>query len=148
MRPLATILLLFATSLGLAGCAPLIAGGAATGTSVANDRRSAGTVLDDTLIKLKAEAAIAAHHSLKRSTHIDPTCIDGVVLLTGEARTRGDLDRILTIVRTLSGVRKVINQIRIATPSTFAARLDDSWITLRVKAVFWRTVRGTTGRYP
>ncbi|MDA8389812.1 MAG: BON domain-containing protein [Gammaproteobacteria bacterium] len=134
MRRLATILLLATATFGVGGCAPLVVGGTATATSVADDKRSVGTVVDDTLIKLRAEAAISAHRALKDNTHIDATSINGVVLLTGEARTRGDLDRVLTIVRTLGGVRKIINQIRVAPPSPFAARLDDSWITLRVKA--------------
>ncbi len=133
MLRLATILLLIVGALGVTGCAPLVVGGAAAGTAVANDKRSLGTVVDDSVIKMKAEAAITARPALKENTHVDATSINRIVLLTGEARTRGDLDRVLTIVRTIPGVRKVINQIRVAPPSSFGARLTDTWITVRVK---------------
>jgi osmotically-inducible protein OsmY len=37
----------------LQGCAAAVVGGAATGTSVAHDRRSAGTMMDDEVIEMK-----------------------------------------------------------------------------------------------
>lgn len=116
-----------------AGCAPLVVGGTVAGASVANDHRTAGTVIDDALITLEAEAAIRARRTLYRQTHVDVTSVNGVVLLTGETPTRADRDRILTLVRHINGVRKIIDQLRIAPPSSFGARLGDSWITLRVK---------------
>lgn len=117
----------------LGGCAPLLVGGAAAGASVANDKRSVGSVVNDTLIKLRIEALIRAHRHLRYQTHIDVTSVNGLVLLTGEARSVQTRDGVLAIARTIHGVRKIINQIRIAPPSSFAMRLDDSWITTRVK---------------
>lgn len=130
-------LALIAAILAGVGCAPLLVGGVATSASVINDRRPAGTVVNDALIKLEAEAAIRAHRTLRHETHVDVTSVNGVVLLTGEARTDSDRDQVLTLVRNIDGVRKIIDQLRIAPPSPFSARLNDSWITLRVKAALF-----------
>ena len=122
-----------ALALALAACAPLLVGGAATGASIASGR-SAGTVVGDTLIKFRAEALIAAHKNLHRATHVDVTCVHGLVLLTGEADNVQDRARILRLVRRIHGIRRIIDQLRLTPPSSFAARLADSWITLRVKS--------------
>lgn len=123
-----------AVVLALAGCTPLLVGGAATGASIANGHRSLGTVVSDTFIKFRAEALIAAHKNLHRATHVDVTSEDGLVLLTGEAGNVQNRDRILRLVRGIDGIRRIVDQLRLAPPSSFAARLADSWITLRVKS--------------
>ncbi|MHB8254689.1 MAG: BON domain-containing protein [Acidiferrobacter sp.] len=123
-----------ATILGLAGCTPLFVGGTAAGASVIDDRRSMGAVVNDTFIKLRAEAIISADKNLRHDTHVDITSVNGLVLLTGEAGNTTERDKILTIIRNISGVQKIINQLRLAPPSSFASRLADSWITLRVKS--------------
>lgn len=119
----------------LVGCTPLLLGGTATSASIADDHRSVGTIVNDTWIKLRAEALIAADKPLHRASHVDVTSVDGLVLLTGEAARIADRNKILTIVRHIKGVRRIVDQVRIAPPSSFGARLVDSWITLRVKSV-------------
>lgn len=123
-----------ATVLILSGCTPLVIGTTAAGASVANDRRSVGSVVDDTLIKFRAEALISAHRRLHRETHVDVTSVNGLVLLTGEANNIQDRNKILKMVRNITGVRRVVDQLRLAPPSSFSSRLADSWITLRVKS--------------
>ncbi len=123
-----------ASVLVLNGCAPLLIGGTATGASLAADRRPVHTVVDDAFIKLRIEALIAAHKTLHRRTHVDVTSVNGLVLLTGEAQTPADRDRVLTLARRVPGVRRLVDQLRVAAPSSFGARLADSWVTLRVKA--------------
>jgi len=123
-----------ATILTLTGCAPLVVGGTATGAAVIDDHRSVGAVVNDTLIKLQAEALISRNKPLHHETHVDVTSVNGLVLLTGEAENIAERNDILTIVRNISGIRRIVNQLRIAPPSSFPSRLADSWITLRVKS--------------
>ncbi len=120
--------------LALVGCTPLVVGGAATGASIVNGHRSAAAVVNDTLIKFRAEALISARKNLRHDTHVDVTSVNGLVLLTGEAGNTQDQARVLRLVRSLHGVRRIVNQLRLAPPSSFASRLADSWITLRVKS--------------
>ncbi|HUW99203.1 MAG TPA: BON domain-containing protein [Acidiferrobacter sp.] len=121
-------------ALALAGCTPLLIGGTATGAAVIGDQRSVGVVVDDTLIELQIEAVIAENKPLHRETHVEVMSVNGLVLLTGEAGTIAERNDVLTIVRKINGVRRIVNQLRIAPPSSFTARLADSWITLRVKS--------------
>lgn len=122
------------TFLLITGCTPLLLGGTATSASIADDHRSVGAVVNDAWIKLRAEALIAADKPLHRASHVDVTSVDGLVLLTGEAARIADRNKILTIVRGIEGVRRIVDQLRIAPPSSFGARLTDSWVTLRVKS--------------
>ncbi len=122
------------TFLLLTSCTPLLLGGTATSASIADDHRSVGTVVNDAWIKLRAEALITADKPLHRASHVDVTSVDGLVLLTGETAQIADRNKILTIVRGIKGIRRIIDQLRIAPPSSFGARLADSWITLRVKS--------------
>ncbi len=122
------------TLLLLVSCTPLVLGGTATSASIADDHRSVGAVVNDAWIKLRAEALIAADKRLHHASHIDVTSVDGLVLLTGEAARIEDRNKVLTIVRRIKGIRRIVDQLRIAPPSSFGARLADSWITLRVKS--------------
>ena len=66
------------------GCNPtgILASGGATTMVIAEDDRSAGTVIDDATIKLKISAKfIASKQNL--FLNIDSTVIEGRVLLTG-----------------------------------------------------------------
>jgi len=114
-------------------CAPAVVAGAATGVVVASDRRTAGAFLDDQTIELKAKSAIAEDKALNVDTHINYTSMNGILLLTGEAKTAADRDQVLAKVRTVQGIRRIVNEIRIAPNSSFGSRSHDSWITTKVK---------------
>lgn len=123
------------TVLAGTGCAPLIvATGAATAVTVAQDRRTVGAFVDDEIIELKATSAINQDDELKREAHINVTSLNGIVLLTGEAPTIELRDRVLTKVRGVTGVRRTVNEIRVAAASPFSQRSRDSWLTGKVKS--------------
>lgn len=122
--------------LGLAvhGCGPAFV--AATGTAVmaANDRRTTSTIYQDESVERHIGREIGGRFG--SLTHVNVTPYNRVVLLTGEVpdeRTRAEVEG---IVRNIANVRGVINEIRIAPPSSLAARANDSLITSRVKARF------------
>lgn len=121
---------------GLQGCVMLAAGGA--GAAVANDRRSAGALVDDQTIELKISKSINEDAELKNRTHINATSFNGVVLLTGEAPTAALRDRVVDIARNTEKVRRVHNEIVIAEPSGAKARSLDTWITTKVKGRLFR----------
>jgi osmotically-inducible protein OsmY len=124
---------LLATAWVVSGCAPLIIAGGATAVAVAHDRRTTGALVDDQLIEMKAAAAIAGDHELNDKTHVNVTSVNGIVLLTGETPTTEMRDRVLAAVRAVPGVRRTVDDLRIAEPSAFRDRSDDTWITSKVK---------------
>ena len=66
----------------LGGCAALFVGGTAMGVSVAHDRRTTGSVVDDQTIELKLYDLFM--RTLPPGNRIATTSYNGAVLLTGE----------------------------------------------------------------
>lgn len=116
------------------GCAPLVVAGAGTAAVAAHDRRSVGAFIDDSSIELQVRTAIDADEAMKRDTHINATSVNGIVLLSGEAASSELRDRVVAKVREIGSIRRIVNEIRIASPSSIGSRTHDTWITTKVKA--------------
>lgn len=117
----------------LNGCAAVAVTGVAAGASVATDKRTTGTVIEDQAIELKASESIFSDKELRESSHVNFTSFNTVVLVTGEAPTEAMRDRIIDIVRNIEKVTSVHNEMTIAAPSSFMSRSSDSVITSKVK---------------
>ncbi|WP_341502907.1 division/outer membrane stress-associated lipid-binding lipoprotein [Gallaecimonas sp. GXIMD4217] len=124
---------LLATCLLLEGCAAAVVAGAAGTAVVANDRRTVGAQLDDESIELKISGLIAGDPTLRKQTHITAVSMDGEVLLVGQAPGEQLRSQILNGVRTIPGVRKIHNQIRLMTPTRMGTRTHDTWLTSVIK---------------
>lgn len=128
IKPLAAAALITAT---LAGCAPIILGGAATGALVATDRRSVGAQTEDREIQVKAEANIA--NNLPDQAHVNVTSFNRRVLLTGEVPNDASKQRAVEIVKEISNVRGIVDELAVQGASSFGSRSNDAWITSKVK---------------
>lgn len=137
---------LLTISLLATACAPLVVAGAGAGSVAASDRRSVGAFVDDAGIELRAKALATADDTLKAGTHINVTSVNGIVLLSGEARTAELRARVLADVRAIPSIRRVVNELRIAPPSSAGARTHDTWITTKVKSKFLVTRDLSAGR--
>ncbi len=116
------------------GCAPLVAGGAvATSVIVAKDPRTAGTIIDDKGIQMKAGNDLYEDEMLGDQVHINVASYNGVVLLTGETPTAEMRARAEQIVSEVDKVRRVHNEITVAAPSSGLTRSSDTLITTKVK---------------
>ena len=120
----------------LSGCALLAATGVAAGTGVAvsEDRRTAGTMVQDETIEFKSNRRIK--EKFGRKVHVDVTSFNQRVLLTGEAASARVKNEIEDIVRTVEGVRDVTNKIAVGEVRPLTARSQDALITPKVKARF------------
>ncbi len=132
-KQLAVLLVAGVCAAVLPGCAGLIIGGAATGVAVVHDQRTAGTVLEDESIEIKAVRALRDDRVLDAQSHFNVTSYDNIVLLTGETASPELRARAEKIVAAVEKVRNVHNEVRIAEPSTFMARSVDTAITTAVK---------------
>lgn len=118
----------------LPGCVPLLVTGAATGASMVHDQRSAGAVIDDQGIEIKAATSLRTDAQLREEAHLSVTSYNGIVLVTGEAPTADLRERATDIVRNIDKVRTVHNELIIAAPSSLMARSSDTLLTGKVKA--------------
>lgn len=137
-------LLLLAASLALLqGCAAVVGTGAmgaagVAGVATATDRRSAGTVVDDEVIELKALAALRRNDDIAPNSHINATSYNGVLLLTGETLNEDTRRQITQLVENIDKVRRIHNELAIAAPSSMLSRSSDSVITAKIKTALGR----------
>lgn len=115
----------------LAGCAPVVVGGAAAGGAMASDRRTSGAYVEDQAIELKAETRIA--NQLGDKVHINVTSFNRNVLLTGEARDEESRKKAETIIKGLENVRSVTNEVVVGMISAMSGRASDTYLTSKVK---------------
>ena len=119
--------------LALQGCVAAVATTGATGAAVAYDQRTAGTIIEDQAIELKASQAFYSDKEIDENAHVNVTSYNTVVLVTGEAPTEELINRIIELVRNIPKVSHVYNELTLAAPSSFTSRSSDSLITARVK---------------
>nr|VFK10724.1 MAG: Osmotically-inducible protein OsmY, contains BON domain [Candidatus Kentron sp. LPFa] len=120
--------------LSLQGCAVVTAVGAGTsGVAVIHDRRTPGTLIDDQIIEVKAVSRLHADEDLSEQSHIDVTCFNSIVLLSGEAPSDSLRNRAEEIVKAIPKVKAVHNEIAVVAPSSALSRSGDTWITGKVK---------------
>jgi osmotically-inducible protein OsmY len=118
----------------MAGCAPLIVGGAVIGSGlVATDRRTTGTQIEDEGIELKAGARV---RDLATLGQVSVTSYNRLVLITGEVPGDAEKAAVEKAVRGIENVRNVVNEVVIAANSPIGSRTRDSYIGTKVKATF------------
>ena len=117
----------------LAGCAPLIVGGAVVGGAmVATDRRTSGSQVDDEVIELKAKGRMG--EALGDRASVSTTSYNRLVLLTGEVPNDADKLTAEQVVARVDNVQSVVNELRVGPLHTFGERTKDVYITTKVKA--------------
>jgi osmotically-inducible protein OsmY len=117
----------------LQGCIAAAAGGAATGASIATDRRTTGTIVDDQSIELKATYALSQHKELWKASHISVICYNNVLLLVGQTPVEAYKQEAEEAVSDIAKIRQIHNEITITEPASLGTRSNDSWITTQVK---------------
>lgn len=78
-----------------------------------SDRSKPKAFVKDSAITTKVKSKLAAEHpSSLVKIHVD-TDADGVVYLSGSARTQADIDKAVSIARETEGVKSVVNDVKI-----------------------------------
>jgi len=134
LRLLAATLATAAALGALAGCAPLLVGGAMLGgTMMYGDRRTSGTQVEDQAIELKAASRV---RELALPANVNVTSYNRLVLITGEVPREADKVAVEQVVTKVEAVRSVVNDLAIGEPSGVGSRASDSVISGKVKASF------------
>lgn len=117
------------------GCSTIATGGAeVTGLALLHDRRSSKSILIDERIEINSSIKLNLQKDTRSQCHWNVISYNQTVLVTGEAPTEGLRSKIISIVRTIPGVKLVHNEIKIANPSSFTTRTHDTIITTAVKS--------------
>jgi osmotically-inducible protein OsmY len=115
----------------LPGCAFMA--GAAGGVAIGNDSRSPGTILEDETIENTATRLIYQDKQLENKIHVNVTSYNHVMLITGEVLSKALRERVIDIVRNVKNVRRVHNELAIASLASFESRSNDTLITSKIK---------------
>jgi osmotically-inducible protein OsmY len=126
------ILLLAVSASILTACFPVIMGGAVMGGMVATDRRTAGAVVEDQGIELRAQSRI--RENVGDRAHVNVVSYNRQVLLTGEVPSAQDKQLVEQIVSRVDNVSNIVNDLAVLGKSTLPQRSSDALVTGRVKA--------------
>ncbi len=127
-----------ATSLILTGCGAAVIGGAAYGGyKGATDKRSIGTMVDDSVISTTVKSKMIADEFVK-ARHIDVDVLKGVVYLIGVVDSSSQKRMAADIARGVEGVQRVENQLLVGR-TTAGQVFDDTVLTSKIKTELLKT---------
>jgi osmotically-inducible protein OsmY len=119
----------------LAGCAPLVVGGAVVGTTMmVTDRRTSGAQIEDQAIELKAMNRV--REAIGDRGRVGATSYNRLVLLTGEVPGDADKAAAEQAVQRVENVRAVVNELAVLGASSLTSRSNDLILEGKVKASF------------
>ena len=118
----------------LSACVPVVVGGAAAGGAMVSDRRTSGIYVEDENIELKALKMIETN--LGSTAHVNVTSYNRNVLLTGEAPSAEAKSKAETMIKTITNIRGITNEIVVGEKSTISSRSNDAYLTTKVKTQF------------
>jgi len=136
-RPALTIASILAPILLLGGCgAPMVVGtaGVAGSGTVAVDKRTLGTMVEDESIEWKVRAAIN-EAGLQQDDHhnVKVTSFNRIVLLTGQVPDEAAKGKAAAEAGRVDQVRGVHNELVVRPPTKLSRRSADAVVTGRVK---------------
>ncbi len=132
------ILLLIPFLQGCLGTAALLAG-ATTSVYVAQDRRTAGTIVEDNAIEFKINKSLVADKNLYQNSSVSVLSFNGLVLLTGQANSEQVRNEIDKLANSVAKVRKVYNEVSISPLTSFSEKASDAWVTTKIRGEMLRT---------
>jgi len=107
----------------LAGCAPR------------EQRRSAGTILDDQTKETRAIDALFSRDEFDNDDHIKLEVHNATLLLAGETKSEANKSLATELTSQLRGISRVVNELEVMPAGTASDRLNNTYITAKVNSV-------------
>ena len=117
----------------LSGCAAVVVGAGTTGATVAHDRRTTGTYVEDKAILLKALQMRSQDETLQKNSNISIEVYNLQILLTGQALDADIVARFRDRLTQIDRVRHVYNEVTVGAEGTWSEAAADTYLTSRVK---------------
>jgi osmotically-inducible protein OsmY len=117
----------------LSGCAAVVVGAGTTGATVAHDRRTTGTYVEDKAILLKALQMRSQDETLQKNSNISIEVYNLQILLTGQALDADTVTRFRDQLTQIDRVRHVYNEVTVGAEGTWSEAAADTYLTSRVK---------------
>ena len=123
----------------LSSCAPIVQGAAAvsTVTTMSNDRRTMGEMIDDKTLHANINSIIAKDSMLEEA-HINVSIFNQSVLITGEAPDENSREYLESIIKSKSSkIKQLINEVEVMPNSSYLDRAKDGVITVQIETLFF-----------
>lgn len=118
----------------LHGCVPVVVAGAGGAVMMSEDRRTAGTIVDDQTIESRARSRIEDKYDDR--VHVDLASYNRFILLVGEVPDQQTKDDIGAMALGVENVRNVQNELIIGPNTSGSTHANDAYLTSKVKARF------------
>ncbi|MFT6835869.1 MAG: osmotically-inducible protein OsmY [Francisellaceae bacterium] len=126
----------FSLAVLLPGCTAVVIGGVGAagvaGANIGGSSVSLDTSADDTKIKASAISIINKYQQQQKSTNIEVTVFNHILLISGQVANKKIQTNITSEMAKISGVSKVFDQLTIGPPATLSDYTQDSWITTKI----------------
>ncbi|MEM8562288.1 MAG: BON domain-containing protein [Pseudomonadota bacterium] len=104
--------------------------------------RTIAQQIEDESIETKAQVNLHAANAAFHNSNLAVVSYNGYVLLAGQVATSELKNQATDVVKQIRGVRRIYNELEIASPSSMMTRSSDTWITTKVKT--WLLGRSDT----
>ena len=113
----------------------LVLAGCSTAVPLTDDRgkRTLGTSIDDVMVESRASSNIKSVNEQLSKANIEVTSFNGVVLLTGQVPSEDAKRQAEEAIDGVRNVRNVHNELEVAGPTSIPSRLNDSYLSTKVK---------------
>jgi osmotically-inducible protein OsmY len=126
--------LYIALSLLLSGCGSMLATFESNTIQDDPGERTMAQQLADESIETKSIVNIHAANEAFDNAHLVVVSYNGYVLLAGQVISEQLKTQATDVVRQIRGVRRIYNELEVASPSSGMTRTSDTWITTKVKS--------------
>lgn len=117
------LVLLCLTMAFLSACAPR------------DQRRSAGTVLDDQTLEAQAVDVLFSRPEFDNGDHIKLEVHNATLLLAGETKSESNKALATELTSKMRGINRVVNELAVMPPADASARMGNSYLTSKVNSV-------------
>ena len=117
----------------LNACSPMPIGGEAGGPGTV-DRRTAGAVIGDQEIEIRAKNRLRDTFPIKIANNVSPTSYNRQLLLTGQVPDEATRARVAEIMKNIPDLRKVYNETTVSGATSLVSGANDAAVTSQVKA--------------
>jgi len=97
--------------------------------------RSMGQSIEDESIETKAIVNINASDDAFKKARIEVDCYNGYVLITGQVPTEALKQKAADIVKQIPKVRRIYNELELASPTSLLTRSSDALLATKVKTI-------------
>ncbi|MEH6568166.1 MAG: BON domain-containing protein [Halioglobus sp.] len=123
-----------AASLTLTGCGSFLATMQSNTLEDDPGERTMGQQLEDESIETKAIVNLHAANEAFDQAHLVVVSYNGYILLAGQVHSEALKAQATEVVRKIRRVRRIYNELEVASPSSAMTRTSDTWITTKVKS--------------